>query len=243
MSNFTSKYEFTVVVPLYNEEENIERLHSELKIFLPTSIFKACVLFVNDGSTDRSLEKIKEVCALTPDFYYISFAKNRGLSAAIKAGIDNVESKYIGYIDADLQTTPKDFNLLLPHLDQFKMVIGIRQNRKDGVVKKLSSKIANNFRRFMTKDDAQDTGCPLKVLHTEYARRMPFFTGMHRFMPALLLLEGEATKQIVVNHFPRMAGVAKYNLWNRLLSPFMDCFAYRWMKKRYINYQINDNNI
>lgn len=243
MSNFTSNYEFTVVVPIYNEEENIERLHQELSQFLVTSIFKSCVLFVNDGSKDHSLEKVKEACSSTPDFYYISFAANRGLSAAIKAGIDSVESKYIGYIDADLQTTPKDFNLLLSHLDQYKMVIGIRQNRKDSIVKKLSSKIANNFRRFMTKDDAQDTGCPLKVLHTEYAQRMPFFTGMHRFMPALLLLEGEATKQVVVNHFPRIAGVAKYNLWNRLLSPFMDCFAYRWMKKRYIKYEINDNNL
>lgn len=243
MGNFTSRYEFTVVVPLYNEEENIERLHAELKAFLPTSIFKACVLFVDDGSTDHSLEKVKTVCTSTSDFYYISFARNRGLSAAIKAGIDTVESKYIGYIDADLQTTPKDFNLLLAHLGQYKMVIGIRQNRKDTFVKKMSSKIANNFRRSMTKDDAQDTGCPLKVLHTEYARRMPFFTGMHRFMPALLLLEGEATKQIVVNHFPRIAGVAKYNLRNRLFAPFLDCFAYRWMKKRYIKYQIKDNNL
>lgn len=243
MANFTSKYDFTVVVPLFNEEDNIERLHDELSSFLLESIFSTCVLFVDDGSTDSSLQKVKEVCKASPHFYYLSLAKNSGLSAAIKAGIDCVESKYIGYIDADLQTTPKDFNLLLPHLANYKMVIGIRQNRKDTFVKKMSSKIANNFRRFMTKDDAQDTGCPLKVLHTEYARRMPFFTGMHRFMPALLLLEGEQTKQVVVRHFPRIAGVAKYNLRNRLISPFLDCFAYRWMKKRYINYQTHESNI
>ncbi|MEG1554720.1 MAG: glycosyltransferase [Rikenellaceae bacterium] len=243
MDNFTSKYEFTIVVPLYNEEDNIERLKNELSSFLPTSFFSTCVLFVDDGSTDNSLQKVKEACSMTPNFYYISFAKNRGLSAAIKAGIDIVQSKYIGYIDADLQTTPKDFNLLLPHLKDYKMAIGIRMNRKDTFIKKLSSKIANNFRRYMTKDDAIDTGCPLKVLHTEYARRMPFFTGMHRFMPALLLLEGESTKQVVVSHFPRIAGVAKYNLRNRLISPLVDCFGYRWMKKRYIRYTINDNNL
>lgn len=243
MSNLTSKYDFTIVVPLYNEEDNVERLYRELKAFLPTSIFSACVLFVDDGSTDSSLEKVKSVCGVSNDFYYLALAKNSGLSAAIKAGIDHVESKYIGYIDADLQTTPKDFNLLLPHLSDYKMAIGIRMNRKDTFVKKMSSKIANNFRRFMTKDDAQDTGCPLKVLHTEYARRMPFFTGMHRFMPALLLMEGEKTKQVVVNHFPRIAGVAKYNLRNRLVAPFLDCFAYRWMKRRYIKYNANDTNI
>lgn len=243
MGNFTSKYDFTIVVPLYNEEDNIERLHHELNTFLPNSIFSTCVLFINDGSTDSSLEKIKNVCKASPHFYYLSLAKNSGLSAAIKSGIDCVESKFIGYIDADLQTTPKDFNLLLPYLAEYKMVIGIRQNRKDTFVKKMSSKIANNFRRFMTKDDAQDTGCPLKVLHTEYARRMPFFTGMHRFMPALLLLEGEQTKQVVVRHFPRIAGVAKYNLRNRLVAPFLDCFAYRWMKKRYIKYETQETNI
>lgn len=243
MGNYTSNYDFTIVVPLYNEEENIERVHQELNSFLPNSIFSTCVLFINDGSTDSSLEKIKNVCKASPHFYYLSLAKNSGLSAAIKSGIDCVESKFIGYIDADLQTTPKDFNLLLPYLAEYKMVIGIRQNRKDTFVKKMSSKIANNFRRFMTKDDAQDTGCPLKVLHTEYARRMPFFTGMHRFMPALLLLEGEQTKQVVVRHFPRMAGVAKYNLRNRLVAPFLDCFAYRWMKKRYIKYETQETNI
>lgn len=243
MGNFTSKYDFTIVVPLYNEEDNIKRLHHELNTFLPNSIFSTCVLFINDGSTDSSLEKIKNVCKASPHFYYLSLAKNSGLSAAIKSGIDCVVSKFIGYIDADLQTTPKDFNLLLPYLAEYKMVIGIRQNRKDTFVKKMSSKIANNFRRFMTKDDAQDTGCPLKVLHTEYARRMPFFTGMHRFMPALLLLEGEQTKQVVVRHFPRIAGVAKYNLRNRLVAPFLDCFAYRWMKKRYIKYETQETNI
>lgn len=241
--NSTSNYDFTIVVPLYNEEDNIERLSSELNAFLPTSFYNSCVLFIDDGSTDTSLEKLKIVCEEIPHFFYLSLAKNRGLSAAIKAGIDCVESPYIGYIDADLQTTPQDFNLLLPYMDKYKMAIGIRAKRKDTFIKKMSSKIANNFRRFMTKDDALDTGCPLKVLHTEYARRMPFFTGMHRFMPALLLLEGEKTMQVEVRHFPRIAGEAKYNLLNRLVSPLVDCFGYRWMKKRYIRYQTKDTNM
>ena len=115
-------------------------------------------------------------------------------------------------------------------------------NRKDSFFKNLQSKIANGFRRSMTGDTAKDTGCPLKVMHTDVARRLPFFTGMHRFLPALMLLEKGRMMQIPVRHFPRMAGVSKYHLWNRLVSPFMDCFAYRWMKKRYIRYQVGEHN-
>jgi hypothetical protein len=123
------------------------------------------------------------------------------------------------------------------------MVMGIRASREDSFVKKASSKIANGFRRFMTKDGIEDTGCPLKIMRTDYAKRLPLFNGMHRFLPALILLQNGRVKQIPVRHFPRVAGVSKYNLRNRLVAPFFDCFAYRWMKKRYINYQVADNNL
>lgn len=145
-------------------------------------------------------------------------------------------------MDADLQTAPEDFDLLLEHIDDYEMVIGIRANRKDSAFKRLQSCIANGFRRMMTGDTAKDTGCPLKVLRTANARRVPFFTGMHRFLPALLLLQNGRIKEVPVRHFPRVAGVSKYHLWNRLVSPFLDCFAYRWMKSRYINYTISEGN-
>jgi hypothetical protein len=95
----------------------------------------------------------------------------------------------------------------------------------------------------MTGDTAQDTGCPLKVMHADVAKRLPFFKGMHRFFAALMLLENGRIKQIPVRHFPRVAGTSKFNLSNRLVGPFMDCFAYRWMKSRYIRYNVSDNNI
>lgn len=241
--NKTSNYDFTIVVPVYNEEDNMEMLEERLGAFLPSSLRKTCVLFVNDGSRDHSLERIKEICSRHEDFYYISLAQNRGLSAAMKAGIDYTESPLVGYIDADLQTTPEDFNLLLKDIDDYEMVMGIRANRKDSGFKKLQSRIANGFRRSMTHDGVQDTGCPLKVMRTANAKRVPFFTGMHRFLPALFLLQEARFKQVPVRHFPRVAGVSKYNLRNRLVAPFIDCFAYRWMKKRYINYEIGENNL
>lgn len=241
--NKTRDYQLTIIIPVYNEEDNIKTLEEKLGAYLPKASRKACVLFVNDGSTDNSLPLIKEVCQRQNNFFYLSLMRNGGLSAAMKAGIDATESTFVGYMDADLQTTPDDFNLLLEHIDDYELVMGIRTNRKDTGFKKLQSKIANGFRRMMTHDGVQDTGCPLKVMHTAYARRIPFFTGMHRFLPALILLQEGRVKQVPVQHFPRVAGTSKYHLWNRLVAPFIDCFAFRWMKQRYINYRVKEDNI
>ncbi len=241
--NKTQEYELTVVVPVYNEVESLPRVERAMREWLPTSPVKACVLMVNDGSKDGSLELMREICARNEAMFYISLAKNGGLSAAMKAGIDATHSRYVGYIDADLQTTPEDFNLLLAHIADYQLVMGIRAGRKDSFFKNLQSKIANGFRNMMTHDGAKDTGCPLKVMWTDYAKRIPFFTGMHRFLPALIQLQEGRMMQIPVRHFPRTEGVSKYHLWNRLIGPFKDCFAYRWMRKRYINYQIGEGNV
>lgn len=241
--NKTADYRLTIIVPVFNEEDNMAALEERLAAYLPKAASKTCVLFVNDGSRDNSLQLIREACRRNPDFFYISLAQNSGLSAAMKAGIDVTESPLTGYMDADLQTTPEDFDLLLQYAGEFQLSMGIRANRKDSGFKKLQSKIANGFRRMMTHDGVQDTGCPLKIMHTDYARRVPFFTGMHRFLPALIQLQNGRVRQVPVRHFPRTAGVSKYHLWNRLVSPFMDCFAYRWMRKRYINYSIGENNL
>ena len=176
--NYTSQYEFTIIVPVYNEADNIEALGKRLKEFLPLSIYRACVLFVNDASNDGGLEMIKDICKRCNHFFYISFKENCGLSAALKAGIDFSESKYIGYIDADLQTIPEDFNILLLYAKNYPLVTGVRSDRQDSYFKKLQSKIGNGFRRMVTKDGAVDTGCPLKVIQKEYAKRIPLFTGM-----------------------------------------------------------------
>lgn len=241
--NHTKEYKLTIIVPIYNEEDNMSEIESRLSDYLTKASVKTCVLMVNDGSTDRSLQMIKEIAQRNDSFFYLSFRKNCGLSAAIKAGIDYADSELIGYIDADLQTDPEDFNLLLEYADDYEMVTGIRVDRKDSGFKKLQSKIANNFRRMMTKDEAVDTGCPLKILHTDVAKKIPFFTGMHRFLAALVGLQNGRIKQIAVRHYPRKAGVSKFHLSNRLVAPFIDCFAFRWMRKRWYNYEIQEEKI
>ncbi|MBT8255998.1 MAG: glycosyltransferase family 2 protein [Bacteroidia bacterium] len=233
-------YEFTIIVPVYNEEENLERVEQELVAYTQIATKKTSILFVNDGSVDRSEELIEAICARQSNFHFISFKENRGLSAAIKAGFDHADSDLVGYIDSDLQTAPSDFNLLLEHIGDYDLVTGVRANRKDSFVKKMSSKIANGIRRAFTRDGMDDTGCPLKVIKTEYAKRIPMFKGLHRFLPAMILLQNGKILQVPVQHFPRIAGKAKYGVWNRLIGPLMDCFAYLWMKKKYINYEVKD---
>ncbi|WP_298419873.1 glycosyltransferase [uncultured Kordia sp.] len=230
--------ELTIVVPVYNEEDNLERVEKELAAYSKAAKIPIKVLFVNDGSKDKSQEMIEKICTDSDTFHFISFTENRGLSAAIKAGFDETQTNLVGYIDSDLQTAPADFDLLLEHIGEYDLVTGVRANRKDSFVKNMSSKIANGIRRTFTKDGMDDTGCPLKIIKTDFAKRIPMFKGLHRFLPAMILLQEGKVKQIPVSHFPRIAGEAKYGLWNRLLGPLMDCFAYVWMKKKYINYSI-----
>tara|TARA_R100000935_G_C2820362_1_gene159480 strand:+ start:414 stop:1127 length:714 start_codon:yes stop_codon:yes gene_type:complete len=228
----------TVIVPLYNEEDNLKRVEKELSEYIKIAHFPTQVLFVNDGSNDNSQNIIEEICSSNPDFRFISFEKNCGLSAAIKAGFDHVETSLTGYIDSDLQTDPMDFNLLLDHLEDNALVTGYRNNRKDSFVKNMSSTIANGIRRTFTNDGMDDTGCPLKIIRTDYAKRIPMFRGLHRFLPAMILLQNGKIKQVPIKHFPRIAGTAHFGVWNRLLGPLMDCFAYIWMKNKYINYTV-----
>lgn len=230
--------QFTIIVPVYNEQDNLTRVEQELLAYIQIASKKTSILFVNDGSKDDSQTMIEDICARNETFSFVSFKENRGLSAAIKAGFDAVETEYVGYIDSDLQTAPSDFNILLEKIGAYDLVTGVRANRKDSFVKNMSSKIANGIRRSFTHDGMDDTGCPLKVIKTDFAKRIPMFKGLHRFLPAMILLQNGTVLQIPVQHFPRLAGEAKFGVWNRLVGPLMDCFAYLWMKKKYINYDV-----
>ena len=236
------KKTLTIIVPVYNEEDNLLRVEKELSDYLDVSTAAASVLFVNDGSVDKSQDTILDICSRDPRFTYLSFKENRGLSAALKAGFDYAQSDLVGYIDSDLQTSPADFNVLLAEIEDYHLVTGVRSNRKDSFVKNMSSTIANGIRRAFTHDGMDDTGCPLKIIRTDYAKRIPMFNGLHRFLPAMILLQKGKIKQVPVQHFPRIAGEAKYHLWNRLFGPLADCFAYLWMKRKYINYNIADSS-
>jgi len=237
-----NNYKLTIIVPVFNEAENLENLQKTFNEYFSKSSIKSKVLFVDDGSTDESFDKIKAICHVNSNFEYIKFDKNYGLSSAIKAGIDNIDTELTGYIDADLQTSPHDFDILLRYISDYNVVIGYRGNRKDKLTKRIQSKIANTIRRFLINDGIIDTGCPLKILKTDIAKKIPFFEGMHRFIPALVQLQGVKVKQVNVGHFERLHGKSKFNIFNRSIKPLQDVFAYRWMKNRFINYKIESKN-
>jgi dolichol-phosphate mannosyltransferase len=236
-------FDLVVIVPVYNEQDSLFRLRTEMDLFLNACTLRAGVLFVDDGSSDGSLERIREICREGKRYGYISLDRNKGLSGALKAGIDHCDSQWIGYIDADLQTSPSDFMLYLPYLDAFDLVTGHRHLRKDPFVKRLSSLVANAFRQAVLKDKVKDTGCPLKIMKAGMARSLPFFDGMHRFIPALVQTLGGTVKEMPVRHFPRQEGVSKYRLSNRLIHPFLDTLAVYWIKKRTIRFRVTEKLI
>ncbi|HEU5147010.1 MAG TPA: glycosyltransferase family 2 protein [Chryseosolibacter sp.] len=233
----------TILVPVYNEENCIRPLTALMDEFLMEPGLDTTVLFVNDGSSDNSASLIEDVCRSDQRYSYLMLGKNYGLSTALKAGIDNCHSTFIGYIDADLQTHPSDFRKLLPFAQHYDLVTGYRLERKDTVTKRLSSVLANSFKRWLLGSDIIDTGCPLKIIRTRVAQQMPFFNGMHRFMPDLVLLLGGVVKQVPIRHYPRFSGKSKYGLKNRSLGPLADAIAFRWMQKKFIRYTVRSASL
>lgn len=231
-------YSLTIIIPVYNEEECLGHLHHELNKFVAVMQNSLTILFVNDGSTDESQKIIESICKSDTHYHFIRLNGNYGLSTALKAGFEYCTTELVGYIDADLQTSPMDFLKLLEYIPDYDMAIGIRSKRMDSRVKRISSLVANSVRRWLIDDGITDTGCPLKIIKTDYAKNIPFFTGMHRFLPALIQLKGGKVKQIPIQHYPRIAGKSKYNLRNRLIHPFIDTLAFRWIQKRHIRYII-----
>ena len=233
----------TIVIPIFNEVAGMARLLPAFEDYISQSKFEVNLLLVNDGSTDNSLLEIKKIAEIHQHVGYLSFGKNAGLSAAIRAGVEKSTTTWVGYIDADLQTDPLDFLRLEAMVPAFDLVTGRREGRKDSPVKKISSIFANWFRDSMLHDGVHDSGCPLKIMRRSVVMDMPFFKGMHRFFPALALIQGKKVIEIPVKHFPRITGKSKFNVWNRLLSPLEDTFALRWMMKRQTTYTISENSI
>lgn len=231
----------TLIIPVFNEEGNIHRIWSEIDHYRRNSQFPVFALFVDDGSVDDSLSLIKEICDRDEGFGFVSFDKNKGLSAAIKAGFDYSTTKWVGYLDGDLQTTPLDFLKFELFLENYDLITGERQNRKDSMGKKLSSSFANWIRDGFLKDGMKDTGCPLKIFKREFVLNLPYFNGYHRFFPALTQIYGGSVKVIPIRHFPRKEGKSKFNAFNRMIQPLLDLFLVFRLKQRRITYSVKES--
>jgi dolichol-phosphate mannosyltransferase len=223
----------SVVVPLFNEEENVPILEGELTAALNGLDYE--IIFVDDGSNDRTVERI----APDPRVRLVQFERNAGQSAAMYAGLQSARGDVAVLIDGDLQNDPADIPRLLEEIERgADLVCGYRAQRKDTVVKRITSRVANFVRSRFTRDGVRDTGCTLKAMKRECVVALLPFKGMHRFIPALVKGAGYRLVEIPVNHRPRKFGQSKYGLGNRALRATTDMFGVRWLLSRRLNYKV-----
>lgn len=223
----------SVVIPLYNEEDNIAKLQQELASALAGIDYE--IVFVDDGSKDQTVARVER----RPEVRLLEFEKNTGQSAAMYAGIQAAQGDIIVLMDGDLQNDPADIPKLTAEIERgADLVCGYRAKRKDTFSKRLTSRFANFVRSRFTKDGVRDTGCTLKAMRRECREALVPFYGMHRFIPALVKGMGYKLVEIPVNHRPRVAGVSKYGFGNRALKATMDMFAVRWMLSRQVKIRI-----
>ena len=235
MKDLTNSPSVSVVVPLFNEEENMSILQAELRAALGGLDHE--IIFVDDGSIDCTVERIENA----PNIRVLRFAKNAGQSAAIYAGLQAARGAIAVLIDGDLQNDPADIPKLLAEISRgADLVCGYRAQRKDTVVKRLTSRVANSVRSRFIKDGVRDTGCTLKAMRRECVGALVPFKGMHRFIPALIKAAGYRLVEISVNHRPRRFGRSKYGLGNRALRATIDMFGVRWLLSRRLNYTVRD---
>lgn len=230
----------SVVIPAYNEVECLRPLTLEVLETMRSLAQPFEILFVDDGSRDGTRELMRQLADEFREVHFIGFKKNCGQTSAMAAGFKHAKGDIVVTLDADLQNDPRDIPKLLEKLDQYDVVCGWRQKRHDNLVRRISSRVANYVRNKLSNEQIVDVGCSLKAYKRECVENLKLFEGMHRFLPTLVKLEGYTVVEVPVNHRPRELGTSKYNIRNRIVKAFTDLLAVRWMKKRYIHYEIEE---
>jgi len=228
----------SVVIPAYNEVENLEPLLTELRAALGPVPGTHEIVLVDDGSSDGTAERIVEEAARDPRVRPVLLEKNAGQSAALAAGLSRARGRVIVTLDADLQNDPADLPLVLAALEHADVVSGVRQRRQDSRVRLLSSRIANRVRRGVLGDPVTDIGCSFKAYRREALEGLPMFVGVHRFLPALCVFRGARFAEVSLRHRARRHGVSKYGVSNRLWRGLADLVGVAWLKTRLVRYQI-----
>lgn len=219
----------SVVVPVYNEEGNVAELHREIKEVCEKNQYEYEIIFVNDGSSDRT----EEICKTLRPLKYICLRRNFGQTAAMDAGIKAAQYDYIVTMDGDRQNDPADIPMMVQYLEEndLDVVSGWRKHRKDTIMKKFTSRGANLLRHILVHDGIHDSGCSLKVYRKECFEHITLYGEQHRFIPAILKIKGFRVGELVVNHRPRTAGKTKYN-WKRTIKGFVDMISV-WFWNKY----------
>jgi dolichol-phosphate mannosyltransferase len=228
----------SLVIPAYNEQENIEELLRRVGSALPVMGKPFEVIIVDDGSSDDTPALLSSAMADCPWLRVLRMQGNGGQSSAFDAGFKAARGQVIATIDADLQNDPEEIPRLLPMLDGFDMINGWRQSRQDNALRRVESRIANRIRNWLSDETINDSASSLKLYKRHCLDGIHLYRGMHRFMPTLVKMRGFTVKEVPVKHSARFAGTAKYGLRNRAWRAFVDLLAVRWMKSRHIRYDV-----
>ena len=236
--------DLSIVVPVRDEEDNLRPLTDEVAAALATAPFTWELILVDDGSTDGSREVMRDLEAERIWVRSVVLDRNHGQTAALDAGWRRSAGRYLASMDADLQNDPADFIPLWRRINEsdgsVDMVAGVRARRRDGIWKRLQSRIGNGVRNLITGETITDTGCSMKMMKRECLDRVILFQGMHRFLPTLVRMQGYQVVEMAVNHRHRRFGQTKYGMWDRAWRGLVDCIAIRWMKSRHPSYRVQE---
>ncbi|HEY7519332.1 MAG TPA: glycosyltransferase family 2 protein [Methylomirabilota bacterium] len=235
--------ELSVVIPVYNEEDNLPLLWPELRGVLEQMGVSFEVVFVDDGSRDRSAEIIRGMREVDPRVRLVRLKANAGETAATDAGFKAARGQRVVTMDADLQNDPHDIPALIQHLEQWDAATGWRVARGDGdsLVRRISSRVANGARNRLSAESIHDSGCTFRAFRRECLRSLVLYRGFHRFIPTLLRMRGYRVVEVPVRHRSRRFGQSKYGVLNRVVVAFVDLLVVRWMKKRLLRYEIAED--
>lgn len=224
--------EISIIVPVFNEAENVIPLAREVAAVMETTGRAWELIFVDDASTDDTWTRVRAAHERDPRVTGLRHARNAGQSAALWTGIAATSAPVIATLDGDLQNDPADLPAMLARLAEYDFVSGMRLNRQDSAVRRLSSRIARWARRTALGVDFRDTGCAMRAFRRSALEGVFPFNGLHRFLPVLVHDNGSRTLEMPVKHRPRVAGVSKYGVWNRLGRGLYDLFAIAWYQRR-----------
>jgi len=235
--------DLSVVIPVYNEEENLPPLWAELRGVLEGLRLAFEVVFVDDGSRDRSAEIIRGFREGDARVRLVRLKANAGETAATDAGFKAARGRWVVTVDADLQNDPHDIPALLSHLDQWDAVTGWRVKRSEGdsILRRVSSQVANRVRNRLSDETVQDSGCTFRAFRRECLRGLVLYRGFHRFVPTLLKMRGYRVLEVPVKNRPRRFGQSKYGVMNRVFVATADLLVVRWMKNRFLRYEVAED--
>ena len=232
--------ELSIVIPAFNEADNLDPLLGELRAALAAVPGSHEIVLVDDGSSDGTAERIALEAGRDPRIRAVLLEKNSGQSAALAAGLIRARGRIIVTLDADLQNDPADLPRVLAALEQADVVSGIRVGRRDTWVRLVSSRIANGTRRMVLGDAVTDIGCSFKAYRREALEDLPMFVGVHRFLPALCAFRGARVVEVPLTHRARRHGLSKYGVSNRLWRGLRDLVGVAWLKSRLIRYRVRN---